>query len=60
MIFFFFFFLMNGNTEWAHVPFLKSASLKKRKRNVMKRIKFYKISKKGNEKKIANITKVNK
>ena len=43
---------MNGNTERAHVPFLESAPLKKRKRNVMKRIKqFYKISKMGNKKK---------
>ena len=34
-----------------NVPFLKSASFKKRKRNVMKPIKqFYKISKKGNKK----------
>ena len=34
-----------------NVPFLDSASLKKRKRNVMKRIKqFYEISKKGNKK----------
>ena len=36
--------------------FLESASLEKRKRNVMKRIKqFYKISKKGNKKKSCHL-----
>ena len=39
-----------------NVPFLESASLDKRKRNVMKRIKqFYKISKKGNKKKSCHL-----
>ena len=40
-------------TQKGHnVPFLESASFKKRKRNAMKRIKkIYKISKKGNKKK---------
>ena len=39
---------MNGSAERD----LESASLKKRKRNVIKRIKqFYEISKKGNKKK---------
>ena len=39
-----------------NVPFLESASLKKRKRNVMKRIKqFYKISKKGSKKKSCHL-----
>ena len=41
-----------GTQNGHNVPFLESASFKKRKRNVMKRIKqFYKISKKGNKKK---------
>ena len=41
-----------GTQNGHNVPFLESASLKKRKRNVMKRIKqFYKISKKGDKKK---------
>ena len=38
------------------MTFLESASLKKKKRNVMKRIKqFYKISKKGNKKKSCHL-----
>ena len=38
------------------MSFLESASLEKRKRNVMKRIKqFYKISKKGNKKKSCHL-----
>ena len=42
-----------GTQNGHNVPFLESASLKKRKRNVMKRIKqFHKISKKGNKKKL--------
>ena len=42
-----------GTQNGHNVPFLESASLKKRKRNVIKRIKqYYKISKKGNKKKI--------
>ena len=41
---FFFFFLRMGIQNVHNVPFLESASLKKRKRNMMKRIKqFYKI-----------------
>ena len=40
-----------GTQNGHNVPFLESASLKKRKRSVMKRIKqFYKISKKSNRK----------
>ena len=40
-----------GPQNWHNVPFLKSASLRKRKRKAMKRIKqIYKISKKGNKK----------
>ena len=42
-----------GTQNGHNVPFLESASLKKRKRKVMKRIKqFYKISKKDKKKKI--------
>ena len=45
-----------GTQNGHNVSFLESASLKKRKRNVMKRIKqFHKISKKGNEKKICHL-----
>ena len=41
-----------GTQNRHNVPLLESASLKKRKRNVMKRIKqFYKISKKDDKKK---------
>ena len=41
-----------GIQNGPNVPFLKSASLEKRKRNVMRRIKqFYKISIKGDKKK---------
>ena len=48
----FFFFLWMGTQNGYNVPFLESASLTKRKRNAMKRIKqIYKISKKGNKKK---------
>ena len=48
---FFFFFYMNGNTQRAQCALLESASLKKRKRKAMKRIKqIYKISKKCNKK----------
>ena len=40
-----------GTQNGHNVPFLESASLKKRKRKAMKRIKqIYKISKKGNKK----------
>ena len=39
-----------GTQNGHNVPFLESASLKKRKRDVMERIKqFYEISKKGNK-----------
>ena len=45
-----------GTQNGHNVPFLESASLKKRKINVMKRIKqFYKISKKGNKKKSCHL-----
>ena len=56
-LFFFFFLLFLMGTQNGHnVPFLESASHKKRKRNVMKRIKqFYKISKKGNKKKSGHL-----
>ena len=44
---------MNGNTERAQVPFLVSASLREKKRKAMerikKKIKYNKISKKGNK-----------
>ena len=44
-----------GTQNEHNAPFLKSASLKKRKRMAMKRIKqIYKISKKGKKKKIKN------
>ena len=40
-----------GTQNGHNVPFLESASLRKRKRNTIKRIKqIYKISKKGNKK----------
>ena len=39
-----------GTQNGHNVPFLKSASLRKRKRKAMKRIKKYKISKKSNKK----------
>ena len=52
----FFFFLWVGIQNGHNVPFLESASLEKRKRNVMKRIKqFYKISKNGNKKKSCHL-----
>ena len=45
-----------GTQNGHNVPFLESASLKKRKRNVVKRIiQFYKISKKGNKKKSCHL-----
>ena len=45
-----------GTQNGHNVPSLESASLKKRKRNVMKIIKqFYKISKKGNKKKSCHL-----
>ena len=45
-----------GTQTGYNVPFLKSASLKKRKRKAMKLIKqIYKISKKGNEKKSCHL-----
>ena len=47
--FIYLFILWMGTQNGLIVPFLESASFKKRKRNVMKRIKlFYKVSKKGN------------
>ena len=45
-----------GTQNGHNVPFLESASLQKRKRNIMKRIKqFYKISKKANKKKSCHL-----
>ena len=45
-----------GTQNGHNVPFLESPFLKKRKRNVMKRIKqIYKISKKGNIKKSCHL-----
>ena len=45
-----------GTQNGHNVPFLEPASLEKRKRNIMKRLKqLYKISKKGNKKKSCHL-----
>ena len=44
-----------GTQNGQNVPFLKSASLRKRKRKAMKIKQIYKISKKGNKKKSSHL-----